>query len=339
MLANPQLRYGDRMRRREFISVIGSGAIAWPFASSAQQSAMPMIGFLNGGAADAFKDRIAGFHRGLAEAGYLIGKNVAVDYQWAEGQYDRLPELVAGLVQRGVAVISATGGDVVALAAKRGTSTIPVVFVIGGNPVALGLATSFARPGGNFTGISLISAELGAKRLELILQLVPDAASLAVLINPASPSAEFDRRGALDAARVIGQRVDIHGASSEGELEAVFLELTRHRTAAVVVSTDAFFYSRRQQLIALARRHRIPTVYYDRVFALDGGLISYGASIADAYRQNGLYTAKILQGAKPADLPIQQPTKFELVINLKTAKAIGITMPPSLLVRADEVIE
>jgi ABC-type uncharacterized transport system substrate-binding protein len=325
------------MRRREFIA--GLGAATLPLPARAQRSTMPVVGFLNGGSQEMFKDRLAGFLEGLSEAGYFEGKNIVLEYRWAEGNYDRLPELVADLVQRGVAAISATGGDVVALAAKRGTSTTPIVFVVGGDPVDIGLVASFSRPGGNITGISLLSGALGAKRLELARELVPDAAAVAVLTNPTSPSSVADRRSVQEAAHTTGQQLNVATASTDEELDVVFERLGQQKVAALVVSTDAFFNTRRRQLIALARQHGIPAIYYERVFALDGGLASYGTSIVDAYRLGGISIGKILQGTKPADLPVQQPTKFELVINLKTAKALGLTVPPTLLARADEVIE
>jgi putative ABC transport system substrate-binding protein len=326
------------MKRRAFIAGLGTAA-AWPLSSRAQRSTMPVIGFLNGGSPDAFQDRLAGIHDGQSEAGYFEGRNIALEYRWAEGNYDRLPGLVADLVRRGVAAISATGGDVVALAAKRGTSTTPIAFVVGGDPVDIGLVASFSRPGGNVTGISLVSAALGAKRLELVHELVPDATSIAVLTNPASPSSVADRRSVQEAAGATGQRLNVATASTDEELDAAFLRLGQQKVAALVVSTDAFFNTRRRQLIALARQHGIPTIYYERVFALDGGLVSYGTSIVDAYRHCGISIGKILHGTKPGDLPVEQPTKFELVINLKTAEALGLTVPPTLIARADEVIE
>jgi putative ABC transport system substrate-binding protein len=300
---------------------------------------MPIIGFLSARSPGDTVSAVAQFRTGLAKAGYVEGQNVAIEYRWAEGHYEQLPALAASLVRRQVAVIVATGGEVSASAAEAATSTIPIVFTSGGDPVNLGLVASLNRPGGNATGVSLFFGLFAPKRLELLQQLVPKAAVFGVLVNPGFPSSEQETKDMLEAGRTLGRPIHVMEASTEVEIDGAFRTLIERRVDALVVSTDAFFISRRKQLVELAARHTVPVVYFAREFATDGGLMSYGTSILDAYRQVGTYAGRILNGEKPADLPVLQPTKFELVINLKTAKALGITVPPTLLARFDEVIE
>jgi putative ABC transport system substrate-binding protein len=326
------------MKRREFIAVMG-GAATWPLAAQAQQPAMPVIGSLSGRSPDEAATVIAAFHRGLAEMGYVEGKNVAVEYRWAEGRYDRLPTLAAELVSRHVAAIAATGGSVSALAAKAVTTTIPVVFSSGGDAVKLGLVASLNRPGGNVTGVNLIFGALGAKRLELLREAIPGVSSLAMLVNPNYPSAADEVASVQASARDLGLRIAVLNAPAESDFEPAFATLTRQKTAGLLVTDDPFLQSHREQLARLAARHAIPTIYFSRDFCDAGGLISYGPNLSDAYRLVGVYVGRILKGEKPADLPVIQPTRFELVINLKTATALGLTVPPTLLIRADEVIE
>jgi putative ABC transport system substrate-binding protein len=326
------------MRRREFIAGLG-GAAAWPFMARAQQPAMPVVGFLNGASALEYAHLAAAFRQGLSETGYFEGRNVAIEYRWAEGHYDRLSALAADLVRRRVTVIAAAGGSQPVLATKAETTTIPIVFSIGTDPVELGLVASLSRPGGSLTGVVTLAVELGPKRLELAHELVPAVSVAALLVNPTGPAAETDTRKAQEAARALGLQLHILRASSELDFETVFATLVQLRVATLVINADAFFNSRSKQLAALAVRHAVPAIYQYREFAAAGGLASYGSNLADAYRQVGIYTSRILKGEKPADLPVQQSTKVELIINLKTAKTLGLTIPVPLLGRADEVIE
>ena len=326
------------MKRRTFITLLGGAATAWPLAVRAQQSAMPVIGVLDGRSADESTPLVAALRRGLNETGFVEGRNVAIEHHWAHGQYDRLPALAADLVRRQVTVI-ATSGNASALAAKTATATIPIVFLTGADPVQAGLVASLSRPGGNLTGVTSLGVELGPKRLELLHELVPAATTIAILVNPANRSAEIQVRDMQAAARTLGLELHILQASTEREIDAAFAALTRLRAGALVISPEAFFNSRSEQLAALTVRHAVPAIYTYREFAAAGGLMSYGGSITDSYRQAGIYVGRILKGEKPADLPVQQSAKVELIINMKTAKALGLTVPFALLGRADEVIE
>jgi putative ABC transport system substrate-binding protein len=323
------------MRRRELMILLG-GAMA-ARAVGAQEKTMPVIGYLS--SYSPLNPFVAAFRQGLSEAGYVEGQNVAIEYRWAEGNYERLPALAADLVGRKVDVIAASGGDRSSRAAKNATSTIPIVSVIGGDPVAAGLVASLARPGGNLTGVSFLDVELTPKRLELLSELIPQASVIALLVNSGDPNAERIMRDAQEAARTKGVQLLILKASTESEIDAAFATLVELRAGALLVGAAPFFLTRRDQIVALAARHAVPAFYDVREYVAAGGLISYGTSLTAVYRQLGIYAGKILKGAKPADLPVEQPTKFELVINLKTAKALGFTVPQTILARVDEVIE
>ena len=326
------------MRRREFIALLGA-AVSWPWAARAQQPAMPVIGYLHSGSAGPYAHLVAAFQQGLKETGTVEGSNVAIEYRWAEGRYDRLPALAADLVGRHVALLVAQGGDPPVLAAKAATATIPIVFTLSSDPVKLGLVASVNRPGGNVTGWWGYTSLLGTKRLELVQQLLPANTSITVLINPDNPNADIDTPELQGAARALGQSISFVKARSEAEIDAVFATLDERRAPALLVNTDPFFLARRAQFVALAARHGVPAVYAQREFVTAGGLISYGASLADGYRQVGIYAGRILKGERAADLPVVQPSKFEMAINLKTAKTLGLDVPDRLLALADEVIE
>jgi putative ABC transport system substrate-binding protein len=326
------------MRRRDFISLLGSAA-AWPVAARAQQPGMPVIGYLNGQSPAESADRLAAFRQGLSDLGYVDHRNVSIEYRWAEGHYDRLPAFAADLVRLQVSVIAATGTNGSALAAKTATATIPIVFVAGGDPIKLGLVSSLNRPGGNATGVTFLGIELAQKRLELLHDLVPSATTIGVLINPTNPTAQSERSDAETAARALGLRVAVENVSSERDIDVAFASFVQQRVNAVFVGADGFLTNQGDQLVALAARHALPASYALPERAAAGGLMSYGPSRTGTYRQLGVYTGRVLKGEKPADLPVQGPTKYELAINLKTAKALGLTVPASLLARADEVIE
>jgi len=327
------------VRRRYFTAVTGAWALASPWAAMAQRPAMPVIGYLSGVSRNESEDRLAAFRRGLAQAGFSEGRNVVIEFRWADGDYGRLAAMADELVRRPVSLLVATGGPRAAQAAKAATSTLPIVFTLGGDPVKLGVVQSLNRPGGNATGVSFLTADLMPKRFELLRELLPSSKLVAVMVNPNTPSAEDQITGAEAAARASGARLQIARAASVAEIDAAFAALAKSRPDALLIGTDALFGTRHKQFIALAARHALPAVYEQRNAVVDGGLMSYGPSITEAYVQTGVYAGKILAGARPADLPVEQPTKFELVINLKTARALGLTIPQSLLLRADEVIE
>jgi putative ABC transport system substrate-binding protein len=326
------------MRRRQFIVLFG-GAAVWPALGRAQQPTVPTIGFMSGRSPDESKHLVAAFHQGLGEAGFVAGKNVAVEYRWALGQYDRLPALAADLVKRNVAVLVAVGGDLSALAAKQATSTIPIVFGLGGDAVKAGMVESLNRPGSNATGYTLLTADLEPKRLGLLHDLLPNAAVVGVLVNPKFPPAAGQLTTFEKAAQTISQRIAVSRASNDTELEASFKSLLEQRVSALLVMSDPYFDTRRDRIIAFAAQNKLPAIYQFREYAVDGGLISYGPNITESYRHAGTYVGQILKGAKPADLPVFQPTKYEFVINLKTAKSLGLTIPSGLISFADEVIE
>jgi putative tryptophan/tyrosine transport system substrate-binding protein len=326
------------MRRREFITLVGSAA-TWPLAARAQQATVPVIGFLSSRSPEDSKHLIPAFADGLAEGGYVEGQNLAIEFRWARGRYDLLPAMAAELVSRRVVVLTTAGGEPSALAAKRATSTIPIVFGVGGDPVRLGLVESFSRPGGNATGVTLLTNLMEPRRLGLLRELVPGVPLIGVLLNPNFVQAPVQLQQIEEAARSIDQRINVANVSTDTELQAAFAAFTSEGVGALLVTADPFFDTRREQIVGLAARHRLPAIYQFREYAVAGGLLSYGVSITDAYRQYGVYTARILKGAKPADLPVLQPTKFETVINLKTAKALGVKISDNVLSLADEVIE
>ena len=328
------------MRRREFVALLGGAAAAWPLAARGQQSALPVIGYLYEGSPEPTAQLLAAFRKGLSESGYVEERSVTIEFRWAQGQYDRLPELAAELVRRRVAVIVAPGGMPAAIAAKAATTTIPIVFGTGSDdPVQYGLVASLSRPGGNVTGVSAMNVELTAKRLGLLHDLLPGAAHFAVLVNPNSPFTESAITDLRKAASSIGRQLEVLTASTNHDINAAFATLVQKRADALFINGDAFFTSRVVQLATLAVHHRVPAIYSVREFVAVGGLISYGASFADMFRQVGIYTGRILRGEKPADLPVLQATRFELVINAQTARMLGLTVPEKLLVAADEVIE
>jgi putative tryptophan/tyrosine transport system substrate-binding protein len=326
------------MRRREFIAGL-TGMTAWSSVSQAQQRTVPVLGFLGAPSSSLYEHYTAAIRQGLRETGFVEGQNVTIEYRWAEGQFDRLPALAMDLVRQRVAAIVTIGGTPVAVAAKAATSTIPIVFMVASDPIQLGLVTSFNRPGGNATGVAMMGIELEAKRLELIRELVPKAVSIGMLVNPANPQAQSQLRAIQDAARTIGQQVVFFYASTRSELETAFASLVRMRIDALLVGQDTFVFSERELLVVLAERHRVPAIFPWRECVALGGLLSYGADLKDVYRQTGVYAGDVLRGVKPSDMPVQQPTKFEFVINLGTAKALDLTIPETLLATADEVIQ
>ena len=327
------------MKRRDFITLLGGAAAAWPLATRTQQPAMPVIGFLGLGSPRPMGRLVAAFRQGLAKAGYVEGQNVAIEFRWAGSQSARLPALAADLVRRQVAVIAGVTTTQGALVAKAATTTIPIVFAIGGDPVKNGLVASLNRPGGNVTGVSYLTNELGAKRLGLLRDLLPNAGVIAALVNPTNPNAESDAKDLLAAAQSMGLTLDVLHVSSERNIDGLFAILVQRRASAFLTASDPLFTSRRQQIAVLAADHKIPAIYHVRDFTAAGGLMSYAPNIYDVFRQAGVYTGRILKGEKPADLPVVQPTKFEFVINLKTARTLGLTVPPGVLAIADEVIE
>jgi putative ABC transport system substrate-binding protein len=328
------------MRRRDFLGALGSAAAGWPLPAWAQKPAMPVIGFLGSESPDLFAGRLRAFRQGLSESGYVEGRNVAIEYRWAEGRYDRLPDLATDLARRHVSVIATIGGTPAALAAKAATTTIPVIFQIGIDPVQVGLVASLARPGGNLTGVTTLAVEIGPKRLELLHEVVPKATIVAALVNPTNPILTETLSRELQAlARARDLTLHVLQASTEGEFDTVFATVVRLGAGALVIGTDAYFNTRSEQLAALSLRYGVPAIYQYPEFAAAGGLMSYGSSYRDAHRLAGTYTGRILKGEKPADLPVQQATKIELIINLKTAKTLSLEVPPALLARADEVIE
>jgi putative ABC transport system substrate-binding protein len=326
------------MRRRNFIALLG-GAVAWPLAARAQQARMPVVGFMSTLSPESISGPVAGFHHGLRETGYREGQNVTIEYRWAQGHYDRLPELAADLVRRQVAVLVASGGDPSPQIAKAATQTIPIVFGMFGDPVKEGLVDSLSRPGGNSTGVTIFGPAAVTKRLQLLHALVPQGAVIAFLMNPNNPNGNLEMGAAQAAAASLGRQLVVLSASSESELDAAFASMVQQQIATLVGASDPFLFNRRAQIVSLAERHRIPAIYYLRDFADAGGLMAYGNSLTDMYRLVGVYVGRILKGEKTSDLPVVQPTKFEFVINLKTAKALGLTVPFGLLNAADEVIE
>jgi putative ABC transport system substrate-binding protein len=327
------------MKRREFMTLLGGAAAAWPLSARAQRPAMPVIGYLSSASPDGDAGRLRWFRQGLSETGYIEGQNVAIEYRWANEQNDRLPTLAADLVSRQVSVIAMAGQVLGAFAAKAATKTIPIVFLTGGDPVALGLVASLNRPGGNLTGVTTLSAELEPKRLELLHDLVPKATTIGALVNQTNPIAETQSRDLQAAARALGLKLQILNASTERDFDTVFARLVELQASGLVIGTDGLFISQSEHLAALTMRHVVPAIFQFRTFAEAGGLMSYGGSLADMYRQSGIYTGRILKGEKPGDLPVQQVTRVELIINLKSAKELRLEVPPTVLARADEVIE
>ena len=327
------------MQRRKFITLLGGAAATWPIAAQAQQPAMPVVGWLSGVSPEAMQPTLAAFRKALGDAGYVEGRNIQFEYRWADGQYDRLPAMAADLVARRVTLIASVGGEPSAFSAKAATSTIPIVMVIGGDPVKEGLVANLNRPGSNITGATLFAYEMESKRLGLLHEAVPMAKTIGVLVNPLNPNVEFQLREVREAALRMGVEVITFNVTAEEEFEGIFATLAQRQAGALLVAGDPFFNSRRVDLIALAAQHRLPAIYEWREFALDGGLMSYGTVLTDAYSQAGTYAARILKGEKPGDLPVVQPTKYQFVINLKTAKALALEISPTLSARADEVIE
>jgi putative tryptophan/tyrosine transport system substrate-binding protein len=330
----------NQLRRREFIAALGSAAVAWPLAVRAQQPAMPVVGFLHSASASAYTGLVTAFRKGLSEAGYSEGQNVAIEFRWGEGRNENLPALATELVRRQVAIIVTPGSTAATLAAKAATTTIPIVFLSAVDPVKTGLVASLNRPGGNVTGVSDIGVQLAAKRLGLLHELLPGAARFALLVNPGNPGVtEPFVTEVQTAASVIGRQIEVVVASTNSDIDKAFVTLLNKRAEALILSTDALFVNRRVQLVTLAARHAVPAMYFRREFAEAGGLMSYGSNLADQFRQVGIYAGRILKGEKPAEMPVQLPTKFEFVVNLQTAKALGLDVPATLLARADEVIE
>ena len=327
------------MKRREFVTLLGGAVAAWPLAARAQQPAMPVVGFIHILSPETVPRFVPAFRQGLKEVGYVESQNVAVEYRWARGQYDRLPGMVADLVRRQVAVIAATGGDPSPQIAKAATQTIPIVFTANSDPVAQGLVTSLNRPGGNVTGVTIFGPAAVTKRLQLLRDLMPQVVAIAYLMNPSNPNAEFELQAAQTAARSLGLEMLVLRAGTERELDTALATTAQQRAGALLVASDTFFVGRREQVVTLAARHQLPAIYYLREFAEAGGLMTYGNSLPDVYRHVGVYVGRILKGEKPADLPVVQSTKFELIVNLKTAKALGLDIPPNFLTLADEVIE